>query len=107
MRELRGTVDLSTKRFDPVKTRNESLAGVAQLAEQLTCNQQVLGSSPSVSSKVARLTTRIIAHEQDTDRNNLYKNNGPYGPVAQFWESNCLASNRSRVRSTSGPPKSF
>ena len=25
MRELRGTVDLSTKRFDPVKTRNESL----------------------------------------------------------------------------------
>ena len=37
MRELRGTVDLSTKRFDPVKTRNESFAGVAQLVEQLIC----------------------------------------------------------------------
>lgn len=30
VRELRGTVDLSTKRFDPVKTRNESLAPVVQ-----------------------------------------------------------------------------
>ena len=39
MRELKGTVGLSTKRFDPVKTRNESLAGVAQLVAQLTCNQ--------------------------------------------------------------------
>jgi hypothetical protein len=27
-----------------------SYAGVAQLAEQLTCNQQVVGSSPSASS---------------------------------------------------------
>ena len=30
--------------------RNEIFAGVAQLAEQLTCNQQVVGSIPIASS---------------------------------------------------------
>ena len=32
------------------KTRIESCAGIAQLVEQLICNQQVGGSSPSASS---------------------------------------------------------
>lgn len=32
------------------KNRNEYFAGVAQLAEQLTCNQQVVGSIPIASS---------------------------------------------------------
>ena len=31
-------------------TRREKCAGVAQLAEQLICNQQVGGSNPSTSS---------------------------------------------------------
>jgi hypothetical protein len=38
---------------EPVRTSAKkcvSLAGVAQLAEQLTCNQQVAGSSPIASS---------------------------------------------------------
>jgi hypothetical protein len=36
------------RRFEPVPGRH--YAGVAQLAEQLTCNQQVAGSSPITSS---------------------------------------------------------
>ena len=35
------------RRFDPV---NAHYAGVAQLAEQLICNQQVVGSSPITGS---------------------------------------------------------
>jgi hypothetical protein len=38
---------------EPMRTSAKkcvSLAGVAQLAEQLTCNQQVAGSSPIASS---------------------------------------------------------
>ena len=33
-------------------------AGVAQSAEQLICNQQVVGSSPTASSKVSSRRTR-------------------------------------------------
>ena len=49
--ELRGTAYILARRFDQNKTRNEIDAGIAQLAEQLICNQQVGGSSPSTSSK--------------------------------------------------------
>ena len=31
--------------------KNKIFAGIAQLAEQLICNQQVVGSSPITSSK--------------------------------------------------------
>ncbi len=34
-------------------------AGVAQLAEQLICNQQVAGSSPITSSKKVRFCSEI------------------------------------------------
>ena len=40
-----------TKRRIYAVYRNVEFAGVAQLAEQLTCNQQVAGSSPIASSK--------------------------------------------------------
>ncbi len=36
-----------------------SLAGVAHLAEQLTCNQQVMGSTPIASSVIGRTTIPI------------------------------------------------
>ena len=36
-------------RFEPY-TAHHKFAGVAQLAEQLICNQQVVGSSPITSS---------------------------------------------------------
>ena len=35
-------------------------AGVAQLVEQLICNQQVGGSSPSTSSKIQRALMYLI-----------------------------------------------
>ncbi len=42
------------------------IAGVAQLVEQLTCNQQVAGSSPIASSRLFqnsfRMETRIVSH---------------------------------------------
>jgi hypothetical protein len=40
----------------------ENNAGVAQLVEQLTCNQQVIGSSPiasSLRSRVAEMISRL------------------------------------------------
>ena len=37
-------------RFEPC--RSHIFADVAQLAEQLTCNQQVIGSSPIVGSDI-------------------------------------------------------
>ena len=46
---LKGTA--KAKRFDQEKTRSEIDAGIAQLVEQLICNQQVGGSSPSTGSK--------------------------------------------------------
>lgn len=51
---------------------------LAQSVEQLAVNQWVVGSSPTRGAKVAELIIRIIRDEQDTDRNNLYKNNGLY-----------------------------
>ena len=57
--ELRGMVDLSTKRFDPFKTRNESYAGVTQLAVYLTCNQDVGGSSPFTSLRARNSDGRV------------------------------------------------
>ena len=41
-------------------------AGVAQLVEQLICNQQVAGSSPIASSKVGELEWGKVA-EKDLD----------------------------------------
>ena len=35
---------------------------------------------------VARLITGTLNQREDTDRNNLYKNNGLYGPVVQLGE---------------------
>ena len=48
--ELRGTVVHLRSVLTNSKTRNESHADVAQLAEQLICNQQVAGSIPVISS---------------------------------------------------------
>ena len=39
--------------FDIISLADERNAGVAQLVEQLICNQQVGGSNPSTSSKIA------------------------------------------------------
>ena len=41
------------RRFDPVNAH--FFAGVAQLAEQLICNQQVAGSSPITSSTIGQV----------------------------------------------------
>ena len=41
---------MSAVRFHPKAPKNLSFAGVAQLAEQLICNQQVAGSIPVTSS---------------------------------------------------------
>ena len=38
---------------DAIDQMSRALAGVAQLAEQLICNQQVAGSSPIASSTIA------------------------------------------------------
>ena len=46
---------MSAVRFHPKAPKNLSFAGVAQLAEQLICNQQVAGSSPITSSKYNHL----------------------------------------------------
>tara|TARA_B110000014_G_scaffold215973_1_gene169882 strand:+ start:3276 stop:3458 length:183 start_codon:yes stop_codon:yes gene_type:complete len=38
------------------------IAGVAQLVEQLICNQQVVGSNPIASSKILNLHLRKISN---------------------------------------------
>ena len=53
---------------------------------------------------VAKLIIRIIRDEEETGRENLYKNRCLSGLIAQLWESTCLASKRSRVRLPLGPP---
>ena len=45
------------RRFDPVNAH--FFAGVAQLAEQLICNQQVAGSSPITGLQWRQLLTRL------------------------------------------------
>ena len=51
------------RRFEPDPDRqfllNSSYAGIAQLLEQLICNQQGGGSSPSASSKVGGVPERL------------------------------------------------
>ena len=51
------------RRFEPDPDRqfllNSSYAGIAQLVEQLICNQQVGGSSPSASSKLGGVPERL------------------------------------------------
>ena len=46
-------------RFLWTRLKNWTFAGVAQLAEQLICNQQVVGSIPITSSNKKGLTNRI------------------------------------------------
>ena len=46
------------RRFDPVNS-HFFYAGVAQLAEQLICNQQVAGSSPITGLQRRQLLTRL------------------------------------------------
>ena len=46
-------LDISKIYIDP-KSKNSPYAGVAQLVEQLICNQQVAGSSPFASSNLER-----------------------------------------------------
>jgi hypothetical protein len=43
-------------------------AGIAQLAEQLICNQQVVGSIPTAGSKSKCLNLRNLRKKQNTEK---------------------------------------
>src|SRR5438132_9406703 len=79
-------------------------AGIAQLVEQLICNQQVVGSNPTAGSIVnQRLVDSSkcpLGHFLATYQGHLFIMRWlgawqPGGPVAR-----CLASRRQRVRGT-------
>ena len=63
---------MTTKRFDQFKTRSEIFAGIAQLVEQLICNQQVGGSSPSTGSTHIVGIMRITQPSDSLERQTLY-----------------------------------
>lgn len=46
--------------------------------------RNVGGSNPPTSTNRAEALLGIVAHEQDTGRDNLYKNNGPFAGVAEW-----------------------
>ena len=59
------------RRFEPDPDRQLSRAGIAQLVEQLICNQQVGGSSPSTSSISFQLHTEEFPSGQRGQTVNL------------------------------------
>ena len=57
---FRTGIRFATRGFEAKKEADGSeSAGVAQLVEQLTCNQQVAGSSPIVSSSLTKRVTLL------------------------------------------------
>ena len=68
------------------------------MVEPAAVNRVVEGSSPPPPAKVAKLIIRIVRDEQDTDRNNLYKNNGLYICSISLEAKRLLAKQGSPVR---------
>ena len=69
------------RRFDPVNS-HFFYAGVAQLAEQLICNQQVAGSSPITGLQRRQLLTRLsFLFRNSPFYSGTYNRSAPYSRV--------------------------